>query len=77
MLPNAIQTSTASSGNSAVIDALLLDDRGNPVANTPVYFTVLADLSGGRLAATSVKTNEQGRAKNTFYAGPRAQGLIK
>ena len=72
--PNAIQTSTASSGNSAVIDALLLDDRGNPVANTPVYFTVLADLSGGRLAATSVKTNEQGRAKNTFYAGPRGTG---
>ena len=72
--PNAIQASTASSGNSAVIDALLLDDRGNPVANTPVYFTVLADLSGGRLAATSVKTNEQGRAKNTFYAGPRGTG---
>ena len=72
--PNAIQTSAASSGNSAVIDALLLDDRGNPVANTPVYFTVLADLSGGRLAATSVKTNEQGRAKNTFYAGPRGTG---
>ena len=72
--PNAIQTSAATSGNSAVIDALLLDDQGNPVANMPVYFTILADLSGGRLAATSVKTNEQGRAKNTFYAGPRSTG---
>lgn len=72
--PNAIQTSAATSGNSAVIDALALDERGNPVINTPVYFTILADLSGGRLAATSVKTNEQGRAKNTFYAGPRGTG---
>ena len=72
--PNALQTSAAASGNSAVIDALLLDDRGNPVINMPVYFTVLNDLSGGRLAATSVKTNEQGRAKNTFYAGPRGTG---
>ena len=72
--PNAIRPSTESSGNSSVIEALVLDAKGNPVVNQTVYFSVLEDVSGGRLASTSVQTNAQGRALNTYYAGPRGTG---
>ena len=44
------------------------------MVNQTVYFSVLEDVSGGRLASTSVQTNAQGRALNTYYAGPRGTG---
>lgn len=72
--PNSIQPSTSNTNNAAQIEAAVLDDNNNPVAGVPVYFTVENDVSGGQLATPSVVTDQNGRAVNTYRAGPRGTG---
>lgn len=72
--PNALQPSTVATNNQSVLEAKVLDDRGNPVQDVEVSFSIVADPSGGRLSAASAKTDVSGRALNTFYAGPRGTG---
>lgn len=72
--PNAIQPSTSNTNNAAQVEAAVLDDNNNPVAGVQVYFTVENDVSGGSLATSSVVTNQDGRAVNTYRSGPRGTG---
>lgn len=72
--PNALQPSTAGSNNRSSLEAKVLDERGNPVQDAEVSFSIVADPSGGGLSAASVRTDVNGRALNTFFAGPRGTG---
>lgn len=72
--PNSIQPSTSNTNNATQVEAAVLDDNDNPVAGVPVYFTVENDVSGGQLATPSVVTDQNGRAVNTYRAGPRGTG---
>lgn len=72
--PNALQPSTAGSSSQSSLEAKVLDERGNPVQDAEVSFSIVADPSGGQLSAASVKTDVNGRAMNTFFAGPRGTG---
>ena len=72
--PNALRPSTANSNNSSSLEVLVRDREGNPVQDVTVTFTTMADPSGGRLAAASARTDVNGRALNTYYAGPRGTG---
>ena len=72
--PNALRPSTASSNNSSSLEVLVRDSGNNPVQDVTVTFTTMEDPSGGRLAANSARTDINGRAQNTYYAGPRGTG---
>lgn len=63
--PNA----TGSTGNRADVLATVTDINGNPVKNSVVNFTRVADPSGGDLSQASATTDGSGQAKVEYIAG--------
>lgn len=58
-----------STGNRADVLATVTDVNGNPVKNTVVNFTRVADPSGGDLSQASATTDASGQAKVEYIAG--------
>lgn len=61
---------TGSSANRAQLQAVVRDGSGNPVKGRTVNFTLLADTSGGSLAAGTGVTDANGTVSDSFIPGP-------
>ncbi|MDO5289140.1 MAG: Ig-like domain-containing protein [Pseudomonadota bacterium] len=72
--PSALRTSAFATNNSSTLEVLVRDAAGNPVQDVNVSFATVQDPSGGRLAAAGARTDANGRATNTYYAGARSSG---
>lgn len=69
--PSALQPNVAGTSSSqSSIEAMVRDANGNAVANTPVAFSVLQDLSNGTLSPGVALTDSTGRAQVQFIPGP-------
>jgi len=68
--PTAIAPNTsAASGNTATVQAKVVDASGNPVQGATVNFTRITDNSGGNLLQASAVTDASGQASVAYRSG--------
>ena len=68
--PSAVSPNSAGSTiNQSTIEALVRDVNLNAVANTPVAFSLVSDLSNGSLSSGVATTDVNGRAQVQFIPG--------
>lgn len=73
--PSTVATNTAgSSSNSSQLIATVRDAADNPVKNSRVNFSFLADPSSGRIEPGFATTDSNGTASTVFIAGPNSSG---
>ena len=68
--PGAVSPNSAgSTTNQSTIEAVVRDANLNAVANTPVAFSLVSDLSNGSLSSGVATTDANGRAQVQFIPG--------
>lgn len=73
--PSTVATNTAgSSSNSSQLIATVRDAADNPVKNSRVNFSFVADPSNGRIEPGFATTDSNGTASTVFIAGPNSSG---
>jgi hypothetical protein len=73
--PSTVATNAAgSSSNSSQLIATVRDAADNPVKNSRVNFTFLADPSNGRIEPGFATTDSNGNASTVFISGPNSSG---
>jgi hypothetical protein len=71
-----VQASPSSIGpnDSSTITAVVRDEKGNPVKNQSVIFSIVNDVSGGSISSGPSETDSLGRAQAVFIAGDAETG---
>ncbi len=73
--PSTVATNAAgSSSNSSQLIATVRDAADNPVKNSRVNFSFLADPSNGRIEPGFATTDSNGTASTVFISGPNSSG---
>jgi len=73
--PSTVATNTAgSSSNSSQLIATVRDAADNPVKNSRVNFSFVADPSNGRIEPGFATTDSNGTASTVFISGPNSSG---